>query len=98
MKLKCLACGIEKDTEVQEVYPFPEDGIIDAVPIEPFFFLEVQPWDDFQSAREKWRKTMVCHGCFHRLEPDMWISSKCWKALDPVTPFEELPLLLKSGE
>ena len=33
MKQRCLACGVEKDTSVEEVYPFPEDGIMDDKPI-----------------------------------------------------------------
>jgi hypothetical protein len=33
MKQKCQACGVEKDTEVKEIYPYPDDGIIVDEPI-----------------------------------------------------------------
>src|SRR5436189_6191852 len=32
---KCLACGVEKDASIKEVYPYPEDRFIDE-PIDPF--------------------------------------------------------------
>jgi hypothetical protein len=78
-----MACGVEKDTESKEVYPYPEDGLVDD-PICPIFNLDCQDGRD-------WRCVVVCHECFHRLDPDMWISRGCWEALSPITPFEELP-------
>lgn len=85
MKQKCLACGVEKDTEIKEVYPFPEDGLIDE-PIEPLMRVDCQGTAD-------WRVVTVCHTCFHKLEVDMWISESCWRSLNPITPFEHLPKL-----
>ena len=85
MKQRCLACGVEKDTSVKEVYPYPDDGIIDDKPIKPLMTLECQGKD--------WRLVTVCHSCCHKLGVDMWISEKCWRLLNPITPFEELPRL-----
>jgi hypothetical protein len=86
MKQKCLACGVEKDTSIREVYPYPDDGIIDDEPIEPLINIDCQGISD-------WRVVTVCHACFHRLDADMWISERCWLALTPLTPFEQLPKL-----
>ncbi|RBP40565.1 hypothetical protein DES53_108272 [Roseimicrobium gellanilyticum] len=86
MKVKCMACGVEKDPLKKEVHPYPEDGIVDD-PVSPLWMLECQGAD--------WRWVMVCHHCFHKLDPDMWISDRCWRSLNPITPFEKLP---KFGE
>jgi hypothetical protein len=85
MKQKCLACGIEKDTELREVYPYPEDGLIDK-PIEPLMTIDCRGSDD-------WRVVTVCHACFHKLGVDMWISEAHWRDLNPIIPFEQLPKL-----
>ena len=81
---------MEKDTEVKEVYPYADDGMIDE-PIEPFFTLDCDG-PRFGGVTD-WRKVAVCHGCFHKLDVDMWISSNCWQSLNPITPFEQLPKL-----
>lgn len=90
MKQRCLACGVEKDISIKEIYPYPDDGIIDDVPIEPLMSIDCQggpgPVSD-------WRVVTVCHGCFHKLDVDMWISERCWLSLNPITPFEQLPRL-----
>ena len=86
MKQRCLACGVEKDTDVKEMYPFPDDGIVSDKPIQPLMTFDCQGTDD-------WRVVTMCHLCFHKLSPDMWISEHCWQSLNPVTPFEELPKL-----
>lgn len=90
MKSRCLACGVEKDRAVLETYPYPEDGLTDE-PIDPL--IEI----DCQGPRSEdvvdWRVVTVCHACFHRLDVDMWISHRCWSALDPVTAFADLPKL-----
>jgi hypothetical protein len=83
MKRKCLACGIEKDTDVKEIYPYPEDGLIDK-PIEPLMAIECKGSVDRRFAE-------VCHECFHELDVDMWISDRHWTALNPIIPFERLP-------
>jgi hypothetical protein len=88
MKQKCLACGAEKDISIKEVYPYPDDGVIVDEPIAPLFSIDCQP-----GASDGWRIVAVCHECFHKLDVDMWISEKCWLALNPITPFEQLPKL-----
>lgn len=85
MKQRCLACGVEKDTSIKEVYPYPEDYLIDE-PIDPLMTIDCQGDRD-------WRVVTICHECFHKLEPDQWISERCWRSIDPVTPFEALPKL-----
>jgi hypothetical protein len=85
MKQKCLACGVEKDTNVKEIYPYPDEGIIDE-PIEPLMKIDCQ-------SDSGWRVVTVCHECFHKLDPDMWISEAGWQALNPKTPFQQLPVL-----
>ncbi|MCW1912707.1 hypothetical protein OJ996_03925 [Luteolibacter sp. GHJ8] len=87
---KCLACGIEKDSSVKEIYPYPDQGLIDD-PIDPFFTIDCQ---ELRPGEESdWRVVRVCHECFHRMDPDMWISREGWESLEPVTPFETLPKL-----
>lgn len=86
MRKKCLACGVERDAEVKELYPFPDDGVIDNEPIAPLIEIHCQGTAD-------WRVVTVCHTCFHRLDVDMWISQRCWESLKPTTPFEQLPKL-----
>jgi hypothetical protein len=93
MKQRCQACGVEKDTENEEIYPYPDelDRFEDRKPIAPFLSLDCQgPSVDGVT---DWRVVTVCHDCFHRLDPDMWISDRCWLSLNPVTPFEQLPKL-----
>lgn len=88
MKIKCLGCGTEKDTDVEEPYPYPEDDILCEGPIDPLFVLECQP----ETKGEAWRVGIVCHQCFKKLQPDMWIGEKCWISINPVVPFDKLPL------
>jgi hypothetical protein len=90
---KCHGCGIEKDPTALETYPYPGDNIFDEEPIEPFF--------DLCCVGESGgcRAVHVCHECFHRLDPDMWINRKMYEWLNPTTPFDELPIgcLCKKG-
>ena len=83
MKMKCLACGVEKDTAAKETYPFPDDGIVDDEPVVPLFAIECRGSD--------WRVAIVCHRCLHKLQPDMWISDSIWSSIMPLTPFSGLP-------
>ncbi len=89
MKQRCLACGVEKDASIKEVYPYPEDGLIDD-PIEPFMSNDR---GGFGPGWSDWRVVTVCHHCFHKLDVDMWISESCWQSLNPITPYEQLPKL-----
>jgi hypothetical protein len=90
MKIKCLGCGTEKDTEVLETYPYPEDERLCDGEIEPLFVLECQAGGPGFND-EPWRVVIVCHECFRKLDPDMWISENCWKSINPVVPFDKLP-------
>jgi len=85
MTQKCLACGVEKDTSIKEVYPYPDDGLIDE-PIESLMTIDCQGTKD-------WRVVIVCHACFHKLDVDLWISERCWQSLNPIVPFDQLPKL-----
>jgi hypothetical protein len=82
--MKCLACGVEKDPAQKEMYPY--DDLDREEPIAPLLELDCEGPSGF-------RVVLVCHACFHRLEPDQWISDKCWLKLDPITAYEQLPLL-----
>jgi hypothetical protein len=88
--LKCFGCGVQKDTDVLEVYPYPEDGMVDD-PLNPFWVIDCQRGSIGSST---WKVVVVCHDCFHKLEPDVWIHEDHWKSLDPVVPFDKLPLPL----
>jgi len=92
MEMRCLACGTVKDTSAKEVYPYPDDGVACDLPIEPLSVMDCQgPLLKPAGTHSDWRVVIVCHHCFHKLEPDMWISDRCWESLNPVTPFERLP-------
>lgn len=93
MNQKCLACGVEKDTSIKEIYPYPDDGIIDDVPIEPLMTIDCQGRRIHGHSTGDWRVVTVCHACFHKLDVDMWISEQCWLSLNPITPFGQLPKL-----
>jgi hypothetical protein len=86
--LKCFGCGVKKDTDVLEAYPYPDDGIVD-YPIAPLHVLDCQSGNGHTSV---WKVVVVCHDCLHRLDPDLWISEDCWRSLNPVVPFDKLPL------
>lgn len=91
MKKRCLACGVEKDTSIKELYPYPDDGIIDDKPIEPLMDIDCQGSRVIEVT--DFRVATVCHHCFHKLDVDMWICERCWLSLTPLTPFEQLPKL-----
>ena len=91
MKQQCLACGIEKDTSIKEVYPYPDDGIDDEL-VAPLFSFDCQGVQGAHGV-EDWRVVTICHSCFHKLNPDMWINEPMWQSLNPIMPFESLPKL-----
>jgi len=88
MKAHCLACGAEKDTSVKELY-IGTLGLVADRPIDALFVMCCEGRAPHNE--DDWRHVVVCHGCFDKLEPDMWISSDCWAKLMPVVPFERLP-------
>ena len=85
----CPCCLVEKDMDIKEVYPFPEDEHLIETPIDPLLELDVQP----NSEEGLWRRITVCHQCFRKLQPDMWISENCLLQIGCKTPFTDLPLL-----
>lgn len=85
MKRKCQACGVEKDDAVLEYYKH-DDSLVQNEPIRPLFDLECQSKSDY----DDFRIATVCHECFHKLDPDMWIGESCWESLTPVVPFGKL--------
>lgn len=75
-------------------------------PIAPLFFLDCQgPLEklDADPAKQEtmhrlgapryceFRFVIVCHQCFDKLDPDMWISDGCWEGISPRVPYEALP-------
>lgn len=96
--MKCHGCGIEKDPAVHESYPYPDDGIITNEPVEPLFHVDCAPGSDSEpcATKQPWRTVTVCHHCFHRLSPDMWIDQRVWESINPATPFSDLPALRRT--
>lgn len=81
--MKCLACGIEKDVSRLEYYPYKE--LCSEDPISPILIgLECECNDG------RIRLVNVCHECFHKLDPDMWINEEEWKSINPITEINEL--------
>ena len=39
---KCLSCGVEKDINSHEVYPYENDCITTEEPVQPLFEIECQ--------------------------------------------------------
>ena len=90
MKVKCMGCGVCKDLSQLEVYPYHEEDSICDDPITPILEVDCQPYD-----YAPWKRVLVCHECFHRLSPDLWIHQWGWEKLNPVVPYHELPDLKK---
>jgi hypothetical protein len=92
--MKCFSCGIEKDLDVLEVSPHAEADHLCDDPIPPLSCIECESRTAFGKGEpEPWRMVVVCHECFHRLEPDMWINEYCWELLNPVRSFDSLPFV-----
>jgi hypothetical protein len=90
--MKCYGCGIEKDMTQLETYPYPEEDRLVDEPIEPLFVMECQAKEHLPDGSWGFRAVVVCHECFHKLDPDMWIGEDtCWEPLKPVIPFNQLP-------
>lgn len=92
---KCLGCGCEKDTSVNETYPYDGeyDSLVTNEPIEPLLVMECQV--EFGP----WKAAVMCHECWHRMcverhGMDMWIGQDCWDSISPVTPVLELPVFV----
>lgn len=86
--MTCQACGVEKDPKVLETYPYPEDDLWDE-PIEPLLEIACQDYVGIPNPGP-FKKVLVCHACWHKLDPDMWISRNGWEALNPKVPWIEL--------
>lgn len=90
--MKCYGCGIDKDLSKDEVYPYPEEDRLTTDPVPPLFVFECQSEAREPEGGSCYRAVVVCHECFHKLDPDMWIGeASCWRPLNPVVPFEKLP-------
>lgn len=87
MELRCFACGVLKDTDVKEIYTAGTELCQDEL-IPPLLVIECEvPLTDLVG----WRAVVVCHGCFHRLDLDMWIDQKVWESINPRVLFNQLP-------
>ena len=62
--------------------------------IEPILLIECQGEDFY---KDPFKMCIVCHNCFERLDPDMWISPSGWQSLNPIIKFEDLPLVDGDG-
>jgi hypothetical protein len=90
MKQKRQACGVEKETQIKELYPHSGDVIGNDEAMDPLITIHCQGG---VSGTLDWRFATVYHDYFHRLNVDMWIGERCWHALTPTIPFEQLPKL-----
>jgi hypothetical protein len=88
--MKCYGCGIDKDVNTKEIYPYEEDSITDE-PICPLSVIECE-------TEHVDKAVVVCNECYHKLQPDMWISERCWNAIDPVVSIEKLPDIVKENK
>jgi hypothetical protein len=59
--------------------------------ISPLLTIECEGEGGFGSDNP-FKVVTVCHRCFEKLDPDMWISENCWNSLNPVTPYDMLPV------
>jgi hypothetical protein len=91
--MKCFSCGIEKDPAKLEQSPYcEEDGLADD-PMSPLCVMECQSDTDHTI----FKAVVVCLECFHKLEPDMWISEGMWQILNPRVSFDKLPKISGTG-
>jgi len=82
--MKCFACRAERDPHGRAMYPYPEDYIDTEKSVPQLLVLECEGEAEFRVA-------VVCHDCFHKLDPDMWVSKRCWESLRPHVPYDQLP-------
>ncbi len=84
-RFRCFACGRFTD-EVKDG-PTPDE------------VAQAERWEtgilDVHSGRkdEPCRAGIACWVCFWKTDPDMWISPEHWIALNPLVPYEKLPVL-----
>ena len=90
MNQKCFSCGVEKNLDIGEVSLWAEeDGLTDEL-MSPLHVIECCSSEPNKDTKI-WKAAIVCNECFHRLQPDMWISENCWIELSPIIPFDKLP-------
>jgi hypothetical protein len=90
MEMECFVCGALKDTNVREMYTAGEELCQDK-PIPPLLVLECEPPHGDPVG---WRAGVVCHKCYHVIDPDMWIDKPIWESLKPQIPFNQLPTMV----
>lgn len=88
MLMRCFGCGVQKDTDVKELYT-PDDRLVRDRPIDPLFVIPCEGRGVHSGGA--WRAVVTCHACFARLDVDHWISSDCWAKIAPRVSFSELP-------
>lgn len=88
--MKCYSCGVEKDLNVDVIYPYSEDDLITEKPVPQLFTIECEP-----KGQGDYRMCVMCHECWHRLAAadgiDLWINEEAWESLNPLVPFPALP-------
>lgn len=85
-KMRCFGCGVEKDPNILEFYT-QDDRLVKDEPIDPLFVLCAES----RIPGIGWKHAVVCHVCFAKLDVDHWISSDCWKSINPMVAFQDLP-------
>lgn len=92
MKMRCFGCNTEKDTDVLEVSPFAEEDYLINESVPPLFIIDCDGPSIPPHEYSETRMVVVCHTCFHALDPDMWISKACWDSINPTIPYDRLPM------
>ncbi len=87
--MKCLCCGADGTGEA--FYPYDDGKLDTSKPLPKLLTIEAQP----TTKGEPFKLLILCHDCWHKLEgdngPDMWTAQEYYEALNPITPFTDLP-------
>lgn len=71
-----------------EISPYHEEDVICDSPIPPLSVIECSAKNNHLDVC---KIVVVCHECFHKLQPDIWIGEEHWEGIDPVISFDKLP-------
>lgn len=90
--MRCFGCGCEKSSDDAELYPYDDNHLVMDEPIPALFSMDCEG-RKAPGEPSDWRAVVVCHHCFHKLDPDMWIDDRGWNSINPKVRFENLPAL-----
>lgn len=85
----CDGCGTLIDPDKLVMYPKVEGEasmVCTTEPVIPFTWLDVEPNSD----ADEYKTCNICWHCFNKVQPDMWISERCWELTPQFRKFSEL--------